>query len=290
MRVTQNSLWTMVQANLGSINTRTRELEEQAVTGLAISRPSDAPELTAQLDQLSAGVADQAVYAKNAGQATGILDTMDSALARGHDALTRCREIAIEMSNGTMTADERAAAADEITSLRATILDVANSTYAGRYIFAGTAYDEAPFADDGSYSGSTDEPSTRVGDNTWVSTGRDGSAIFSDGVDILAALDDFATALSSDDDAGITAAIDNIDLGLDAMSSARTEVGNDTNVALDATELSESLGTELQTRVDDLAAADPTETYMKLAEMRNAYTTALQVAASSKSNSLFDLL
>lgn len=280
----------MVQANLGGINSRTRELEEQAVTGLAISRASDAPELMGQLHQLSATISDQSVYSKNAGQATAVLDTMDSALARGHDALTRAREIAVQMANGTMNADERAIAAQEISSLRETILDVANTSYAGRFVFAGNAYDAAPFADDGSYSGSSDEPSTRVGENTWVSTGRDGSAIFTGDIDILVALDSFATALSSDDDAGITTAIADIDVGLNALSTARTEVGNDTNVALDASALAESMGAELQTRVDDLAAADPAEVYMKLSAMRNAYTTALQVAASGRGQTLFDLL
>ena len=273
----------MVQANLGGINSRTRELEEQAITGLAISRPSDAPELTA-------AVSEQGVFGKNAGQATAVLDTMDSALGRGHDALARAREIAVQMATGTMSADERAIAAQEVAALRDTVLEVANTSYAGRYVFAGNAYDTEPFAADGSYSGSSGEPSARVGENTWVSTGRDGSAVFSGSVDILAALDTFAAALNADDDAGISAAIDNIDLGLDALATARTEVGNDTNVALDATELSESLGTDLQTRVDDLAAADPAEVYMQVSAMRNAYTSALQVAASARGQTLFDLL
>jgi flagellar hook-associated protein 3 FlgL len=280
----------MVQANLGSIQSRTRTLEEQAVSGLAISKPSDAPELTAQLDQLSSGIADQSVFDRNATQSLAVLDTMDSALARGHDALTRVREIAVQMANGTMSADERAIAADEVDALRSTILEVANTTYAGRYVFAGQAYDSAAFADDGSYSGSTEEPSARVGQNTWVSTGRDGSEIFAGSIDILASLESFSTALRADDDAGIQAAITDIDLGLNALSTARTEVGNDTNVALDAGELAANLGASLQTRLDDLAAADPAETYMKLSEMRSAYTTALQVAASAKGQSLFDLL
>lgn len=290
MRVTGNGLWSMVQANLGNINARTRELEEQAVTGLAISKASDAPELTAQLHQLSSTISDQGVYGKNAGQATAVLDTMDAALARGHDALSRAREIAVQMASGTMNAEERAIAAQEVSALRDTVLDVANTAYAGRYVFAGNAYDSAPFATDGSYSGSADEPSSRVGENTWVSTGRDGSAIFSGDIDILAALESFATALTNDDDAGISAAIADIDTSLNALSTARTEVGNDTNVALDAASLAESMGAELQTRMDDLAAADPAEVYMKLTAMRSAYTTALQVAASGRGQNLFDLL
>ncbi|MBM4390384.1 MAG: hypothetical protein FJ090_04610 [Deltaproteobacteria bacterium] len=39
-----------------------------------------------------------------------------------------------------------------------------------------------------------------------------------------------------------------------------------------------------------LRGADPAETYTKLSELRSAYSTALQVAASGKKQSLFDLM
>jgi flagellar hook-associated protein 3 FlgL len=290
MRVTQNGLWTLVNSQLSSINSRTRTLEEQAVTGLGISRPSDAPELVAQVAQLSAGVSDQSVYSTNASNAMSMLDTMDSALGRAHDTLTRAREVAMQMVGDLSTTDERTTAAEEIDGLRATMLETMNSSYAGRYIFAGTAYDTPPFADDGTYAGTTDEPSTRVSSTTWVATGKDGSAVFDGDADVLGALDDLSTALNNDDSDAISAALDALDAALTAVSSARSDVGNDTNLAEDALDVAESLGSELQTQLDDVASADPTETYMKLSEMRNAYTAALQVAASAKQTSLFDML
>ncbi len=290
MRVTQAGTWSMVRANLTSILAETRKTEEQAVTGLLVNRPSDAPELRVQVDALAASIADQSVYERNATGAMSTLDTMDSALARAHDAMTRAREIAVQMAGDTMTAEEREIAAQEVESLRATLLDAANTEYAGRYVFAGTAYDATPFDDAGTYSGTTDEPSTRVGENAWVATGRDGSSVFQGDIDVFAALADLQTALEGDDDAGVSAAIDDIDEGLDQLVAARGDVGNATNVAEDALSLSESLAAELQTRLDTIAGADPAETYTKLSELRSAYSTALQVAASGNKQSLFDLL
>lgn len=290
MRVTQAGIWNLVRQNLASNSTRLREVEEQAVTGLLITKPSDAPELVGQIDRLQAGSLDQEVYGKNAAQAIGSLDQLDSALGRVHDTLSRARELAVQTAGDLSNSDDRGYAALEVSALRDTLLDAANSNFGGRYIFAGTAYDTPPFADDGSYVGSTDVPTTKVGDSTWVDTGLDGSAVFDDTADIFAAIDAFQTALESDDTAGIQAALDDIDAALDQVMSARANVGNQTNVATDASSLAESLGAQLDAGLSDIVSADPAETYMKLSELRTSYQTALQVAASAKSVGLFDLI
>lgn len=290
MRVTQAGLWNLVRQNLATNSTRLREVEDQAVTGLLISKPSDAPELVGQIDRLQAGSLDQEVYGKNASQAVGSLDQLDSALGRVHDTLSRARELAVQTAGDLSNSDDRGYAALEVSSLRDTLLDAANSNFGGRYIFAGTAYDSPPFADDGSYTGSTDTPTTKVGDSTWVDTGLDGSAVFDDSVDIFAAIDAFQTALEADDTAGIQSALDDIDAALDQVMSARANVGNQTNVATDASSLAESLGAQLDAGLSDIVSADPAETYMKLSELRTSYQTALQVAASARSVGLFDLM
>ncbi|GDX79442.1 flagellar hook-associated protein 3 [Deltaproteobacteria bacterium] len=290
MRVTQAGLWNLVRQNLATNSTRLREVEDQAVTGLLISKPSDAPELVGQIDRLQAGSLDQEVYGKNATQAIGSLDQLDSALGRVHDTLSRARELAVQTAGDLSNSDDRGYAALEVSALRDTLLDAANSNFGGRYIFAGTAYDTPPFADDGSYTGSTDVPTTKVGDSTWVDTGLDGSAVFDDSVDIFAAIDAFQTALEADDTTGIQSALDDIDAALDQVMSARANVGNQTNVATDASSLAESLGAQLDAGLSDIVSADPAETYMKLSELRTSYQTALQVAASARSVGLFDLM
>lgn len=290
MRVTQAGIWNLVRQNLASNSTRLREVEEQAVTGLLITKPSDAPELVGQIDRLQAGSLDQEVYGKNATQAIGSLDQLDSALGRVHDTLSRARELAVQTAGDLSNSDDRGSAALEVGALRDTLLNAANSNFGGRYIFAGTAYDTPPFADDGTYTGSTDVPTTKVGDSTWVDTGLDGSAVFDDTADIFAAIDAFQAALESDDTAGIQTALDDIDAALDQVMSARANVGNETNVATDASSLAESLGAQLDAGLSDIVSADPAETYMKLSELRTSYQTALQVAASARSVGLFDLM
>ena len=290
MRVTQSGLWGLIRENLASTSTRLREAEEQAVSGLLINRPSDAPEMVGQIDRLQGGVLDQKVYGTNATQAQSTLDQMDSQLGRMHDTLMRAREIAIQSSGDVPTAGDRTISAVEVASLLESMLATANSEFAGRYLFAGTAYDSPPYDAVGTYSGSTDTPSVRVGDEIWVTSGLDGSAVFDDTVNVFSSIAAFQLALESDDSAGILTAIDDIDAAMTQVIAARTAVGADTNVAMDAGTLAESVAVQFGERLGAIVNVDPAEAYMRVAELRNSYQAALQVAASARTGGLFALL
>ena len=290
MRVTQSGLWGLIRENLASTSTRLREAEEQAASGLLINRPSDAPEMVGQIDRLQGGVLDQKVYGANATQAQSTLDQMDSQLGRMHDTLTRAREIAIQSSGDVPTAGDRTISAVEVASLLESMLATANSEFAGSYLFAGTAYDSPPYDAVGTYSGSTDTPSVRVGDETWVTSGLDGSAVFDDTVNVFSSIAAFQLALESDDSAGILTAIDDIDAAMTQVIAARTAVGADTNVAMDAGTLAESVAVQFGERLGAIVNVDPAEAYMRVAELRNSYQAALQVAASARTGGLFALL
>lgn len=290
MRVTQGGLWELVRHNLASNASRTRETELQAVTGMLVNRPSDAPAIISHVDRLNATVLDQDVYQQNAGQVVGYLSQIDSELGRVHSAVTRVRELVVQASGDLVSAEQRGFIALEVEALRSTVLQAANSSFAGRYIFAGVAWDAPPFDAAGTYSGSTDEPRARVGAETWVTTGLDGSSVFQGGIDVLGMFDGLVTALQADDTATIEASLVDLDSSLEQVMRSRASVGTETNVAEDAAELAGALQGEVSSRMNELVAADPAETYMKLAELRAAYSSALQVAASGKQSSLFDLI
>ncbi|MSQ01930.1 MAG: hypothetical protein EXR71_08560 [Myxococcales bacterium] len=290
MRVTRNGLWELVRANLRATNVRTRVVEEQAVTGLRFNRPSDAPQLVGQIDRLHATRLDQGVFESNSSQALAQLDQLDSTLGQIHDALTRARELAVQSASELSNGDQRGYSAGEVGSIRGSVLAAANVDFAGRYLFAGTNWDSPPFDATGAYGGSTDVPSVRVGDVSWVQTGRDGSAVFSGAVDVFGVLDALKSALEADDTVGIQAALDGLDGALDQVMAARADVGIDARMAEDAGALADGLSSEIESRMDSLLGADPAETYTRLSELRQAYETALQVASSSKGQSLFDLI
>jgi flagellar hook-associated protein 3 FlgL len=290
IRFPRSSLSDMVRRETASLNARIAEVQSQAISGLALQRPSDDPVGIVAAQRLSATVADQDVWIANADRAISVHDVADTALAGVNDALVRARELAVAMASETVDADARATAALEAQGLFESVLAAANTRFDGRYVFAGAAWDAPPFATDGTYTGDTSSPTARVGEDRWVETGFDGSAVFAGSVDVLTTLSGLVTALQTNDVAGVSASLDDLDLATDQIAGARGEVGVQTQNAEDARSVAESMGVVMSERLTALTQADPVETYTLLNDLQSAYTSTLQVAASASTKSLLDYL
>lgn len=145
MRIT-NSM--MVQSTLRNINnnlSKLSKLQAQASSQSKIQVPSDDPVVAARSLKLKSCLADIEQKQKNAEDAASWMDYSDSALDEIDDILATIRELTVEAANGTLNDDDKSKIATEIEELKNGIIDIANSTYAGRYIFAGYSTDEAPF-------------------------------------------------------------------------------------------------------------------------------------------------
>lgn len=290
IRATRASLFDLVRRETATTSSRLADVQSQAITGLALQRPSDDPVGVVAAQRMSAAVADQDVWTANAERAISAHDVADAALGNVNDILVRARELAVAMASETADGDARATAAIEARGLREALTASANAEFDGRYLFAGAAWDAPPFATDGTYSGDTGQPSARVGEDRWVQVGFDGSAIFAGGVDVFGALDDLVTALETNSPTGVGATLDVLDDATDQIATARGGIGVQTQLAEDATTVAESMGVVFGERLSALVKADPVETYTRLNELQAAYTSTLQVAASVTTKSLLDYL
>lgn len=291
IRATRNGFYDLVQRYSARTSAQLRTVEEQATSGLVMNRPSDQPESVRLVHSLHASVADQAVWQENAESANGMLTAMDDALGRVGDILVRAREIAVGMAGETVGAEGRSVAAVEVRGLQEAMLDAANAQFNGRYVFAGRAWDTAPFSDaTGTYVGDATGTEARVGTDRWVNTGLVGSDVFAGSADVFGALEALAVALEANDPAGVSATLDDLDDATRAINVHRGEVGSEMNAADDAVAVSENLAALFSERLDQEISADPVETYTRLAELRGTYEQTLQVAASNAQTSLFDLL
>jgi len=266
------------------------KVQSQAVTGLAFQRASEAPVEMAAAQGLNSVALDQEVYVANASSAAGPLTTADEALARVSDVMVRARELSVAMAGSAATAEMRSIAAVEVRSLGEELLSLANTKYGDRYLFSGTSWNTEPFAADGTYSGSTDEPEARVAEDRYVRTAFDGSAVFDGDADVFAAINDLATALEADDTTAIGTALTDVDSASRAIVNVRGDIGLETLAAEDAGELAESLGVVYNERLSVLVTADPVETYTRMNELQSAYEATLQVIGSASSKSLLDYL
>jgi len=146
MRIT-NKMVTNAVLDLINVNLqRVEEYQRQLSSGKRVNLPSDDPIATARLLTIKTELSEQEQYQKNMEDAMGWLDTADGALARASDVLQRARELAVYGANGTLPQQSLDAIADEVDKLTEEMVQIANTNYAGRFVFGGGHTTQLPYS------------------------------------------------------------------------------------------------------------------------------------------------
>src|SRR5579862_4116542 len=116
----------------------------QLATGSKINQPSDDPAGAAQLVQIADESAQNDTFQQSIGSINGQLSTADSTLNSVVTALQRAISLGTEGANGTLSNTDRADIAAEVQGIQSQLISLANTSYQGQFIFAGTA-DTQPF-------------------------------------------------------------------------------------------------------------------------------------------------
>ena len=146
MRVTNGMLITNMMRNYRRNLSRMENYQNQLASGKNIRRPSDDPSGASKALKLRSDLSMNEQYIKNTDNAISWLSITENALRDVGDSLQRARELTVQAANETLSPDNRAAIADEIEQIQQHIFNVGNSTYAGRYIFAGFRTDAPAFS------------------------------------------------------------------------------------------------------------------------------------------------
>ena len=137
MRVTDSSSFNGVQKSLLRARKDVAIAQEQAGSGMRVSKPSDDPvaAAAARRENSRKALADSGV--KNTELAQMQLEGADQALGDVFEGLTRARELAVEQASDTAGPESRRAAAIEVRKIREQMVALGNTNVAGRYVFAG---------------------------------------------------------------------------------------------------------------------------------------------------------
>jgi len=134
----------------------------QLATGKKISVPSDDPIVAARALKLRTDVAEVDQFKKNSNDASSWMDITENSLGMLGDVLQRTRELAVQAANDTLTESDRDKIKKEVEQLKAQAVHIANSTYAGRYVFSGYSTDKPLMNEDGTYNISVASNETAV--------------------------------------------------------------------------------------------------------------------------------
>lgn len=231
MRVTQNSVTSLMLANLQGNQARMSTLEQQLSSGKQITKPSDDPVGTDHAMRFRAQISRTNQYQRNAQDGQAWLGTADSALQDGVSILQRLQTLTTQAANtGVSGTTARAGIAAEVASLKQQMLGVANTTYQNRPIFGGTtsysaAYVQDPATGAITYQGDSNAVVRTVGDNTQVQVNINHDEAFGPaGSDVFAMFDQITNDLQANP-GNLSTDLASVSTALDRMTNAQATEG-----------------------------------------------------------------
>lgn len=283
--------------------------QEQLSTMEQVSRPSDDPLKVSKVLDLNNEIKQNEEYKSTINDSIDFTNAQDSALANATNSMQRIYTLTQQAANGTYNDADREAIRTEVENEIDTLMDSLNTSFGGRYIFAGNNTTTKPFEkeldDDGNfagiiYKGTTEEDG--VSGNTTKEIARgvnvelqtDGRALMnSQGEEdnlgtffneLLTALDDNNTEDLGGDLLG------RVDSEMNNIVNLRTNIGATTNRLKAAKDRNESEFLNLKTTYSNTQDIDLAETYMQYSMEMVAYEASLQMGNKILQSSLLNYM
>ncbi len=270
---------------------RLQRLQEQISSGRLVNRPSDSPVAAVASMQIRSDRSRTTQHSRNADDGRGWLGTADTALTSSLARLGSVRELLGSSLSGAIDADARAAMAQEVESLRQGVVNLANTRYLGRPIFAGTSSADNAYDGAGTYLGDNGVVQRTVAPGATVQVNTTGPTAFGSGPDALfAVLGDSVTHLRNNDDVNLNADLTRLDTATGNVRNALADVGARYNRV---ESMQNAAASKLVTLTDQLSAnedIDLPRTIMELQLQQTAYQAALGSTAKVIQPSLMDFL
>jgi flagellar hook-associated protein 3 FlgL len=259
------------------INSQQEEQVLQEISsGQKLNSLSDDPAAAASLVTLRMQSDSDTQYLQNITSLTGSMNVADSALSSVVEALTSAQTLGVEGANSTLNSSNLQALAQQVQGIQQEVMGLANTSYDGQYLFAGTATTTQPYAADATsasgvtYSGNDKTNSVEISPGQAMPINLPGSQLFSNSTTgVFQSLQDLYNALTTNGD--VASATSEVENALNYVSTQQTFYGNSvdrlnnaqTFLTQQQTQLTENqsstLDVDMATAVTDLTQAQTTQ-------------------------------
>jgi len=291
MRVTQGMTSALMIQDMESSYSQYESLSQQVASGLAINKPSDNPAGTVQAMAFSAQITRLGQYQTNANDGLAWLGTAQNALSGVVTQVQQVQQLVQQAANSTTDSSGRAAIADQISSIKQTLLADANTTYLGRPIFGGTTGGSVAFDSTGAYVGDQGAVTRTVADGTTVQVNVTGSQVFGSGSSSLfSVLDQVVSDLTSANPAQ-TANLASSDLAavsgaLSTVQTAEATVGSNYDQIQTLQNQAQTRQTTVTASLSNVKDADMAKAETDLTTQQMTYQAAIEATAKIMTLSL----
>lgn len=297
IRVTLGMLNNQFVQNLNSNLLRTAKLQNELATGKILNAPSDDPVGITFSMRYRNEIAGNEQYQENLQTAVSFLQNVDASLNQATSLIQRARELTVQALNDTNDKSSRSAIALEIDQLLDEFVNVANTSFNGKYIFSGQTVDIKP------YDKLVEEPRNTLTDPAEIQfevaagvlmpVNLTGNSVFGNPTDtdnVFGILEDLAKAMREEKQPVMDGLLKQIDTRMDKILGARAIVGSRENrlefIDTRLTDIELNL-TKLQSDVED---ANMAELITQMKANESVYQASLATGAKIIQQTLIDFL
>ena len=289
-RISNQQLISTSMGNLQDAFKKLADIQDEASSLKRLRRPSDAPADVASAMTIHSDLGRNTQIARNLDDAEGWLGTADNALTSVVTQLQRVHDLVVQARNASLSSTSREAIATEIDSIRQSLVGLANSQYAGRPIFGGTATGGAAYQADGTYVGISTAVERTISPGQRIQVNVNGDDVFgTPGDDIFTHLTQLSAAVRSE-----PTQLDALSATLDAktqqVQGQLATVGTRFQRVEAMKSQNSSDALTMKQNMSNLEDADLAQVMINLQTQQVAYQAALQATARAIQPSLADFL
>jgi len=294
MRVNPNPYPDLLAA-IAQLQQQISSNEEQIATGQSVNVPADNPAAAAQLVQNADQTSQADQFQRSISSIQGEIQNADSALNSVTAALQQAISLGVEGGNGTVNSSDRAALASQVQGIQNQLLSLANLSYQGNYVFAGTATQTPPYVLDPSsssgvtYQGNTGVNTVTLGSHFSLQTNVPGSQLFSAASNnMFQSIQDLINSLQSG--TGISTAVTEVGSALNYVSAQGVFYGNALNQLNSQQNYLGTETTQLAEQQNAEGGADLTNVISSLTTEQTSLQATLSAIAQTSNTNLFEYL
>lgn len=274
---------------------RMTEYQLQLSDGKRLHSPSDDPVAVRQAIRMRGSSDAIGGNLDTIDRSLGLLYAADNAFAGMTETLQEIKGLAVEGGTDSTNAEGRVAIASQVDRMLSHLIDLANTSHDGRYLFSGTATTTAPFVlndqrDQVTYQGNQDVVQVDISPVSRAETTQDGSQVMQQPVDVFDVLIRLRDALNADDGPTVRALIGDIDAAHTQVANAYGDLGG-REARMEATRNQLTVARQtIDEQVSQLEDADMAEVITQFTQSEMALQAGLQVGARVLQTTLLDYI
>lgn len=298
MRVDPNYVSNLAGALNQSSNleaTLTNELS----SGLRVTSLQDDPAAVAESTVMAGAISKDDTYVQTASGTQSMMQVSDSTLGEVVSQLTSAVSLAISGGNGTANAANIASIEQQLTGIRDQVLSLANTSYLGQSLFAGSQGSVKPFTLDTStspamtsYVGDTNANYVETPSGQKIQTNLVGSNVFGSGNSgVFGALNQLIADFSGTTaGAGASADTGALSAALSHVSAQRSLLDGSLSRLQATSTYAQTEESRLKVQQGSLVSADPASVATQLSSAETQKQALMSVMTALEKTDLFDYM